>query len=137
MDALSLLFCKSPANRRAEQMIWIVASIVAVLTVLVLDGDALVGLWIAMSVAACLRYRAAATAHRLRSASNHINGIALLAIHEGKALSRRMASLAQSVAIAGQRRTAAARQAAFAQFGLTHSCIATRLLPIPISAARR
>jgi len=118
-------------------MIWIVASIVAVLTVLVLDSDALVGLWIAMSVAACLRYRAAATAHSLRSASNHINGIALLAINEGKALSRRMASLAQSVAIAGQRRTAAARQAAFAQLGLAHSCIATRLLPIPVSAARR
>ncbi|MDP2792526.1 MAG: hypothetical protein Q8O25_00335 [Sulfurisoma sp.] len=137
MDALSLLFCKSAANRRAEQMIWIVASIVAMMTVLLLDSDALVGLWIAMSVAACLRYRAAATARRLRSTSNHIDGIALLAINEGKALSRRIASLALSVVIAAQRRTADARQAAFAQLGLTHSCIASRLLPIPVSAARR
>lgn len=118
-------------------MIWSVASIVAVLTVLVLDGDALVGLWIAMSVAACLRYRAAATAHRLRSASNHNNGIALLAISEGKALSRRIASLALSIVIAAQRRTSDARQAVFAQLGLTHYCIASRLLPIPVSAARR
>jgi len=137
MDALSLLFCKSSPARGAEQMIWIAVSVAAMIIVLLLDGNALVGLCVGTMVAGFLRCRAAVTARRLRAASNISNGIAVLAIKEGKALSRRMASLARSVVIAGQRRTADARQAAFAHLGLAHCCITSRLLPIPVSLARQ
>jgi hypothetical protein len=66
-----------------------------------------------------------------------INAIGVMARAEGRQVQRRAAGINHVTTVTARRRSSESRQACFASLGLPHLCLASRLLPQPISIARQ
>lgn len=137
MDALSLLFCISSTERHAELKSWLYVALAAMALVIVGAGAELVILEIAFVLALCLRSSAAAAAGGIRKAINQACAFSRISWGENRRLQRRAAELDHAATVAVRLGTLETLQACFASLGLPHHCLASRLLPLPVSFARQ
>lgn len=137
MDVLSLLFCKSATGRRDELNSWLFVALVAMILV-IFDMEAeLVILELAFFVALCLRQCAAVAARAIRKSNNHAAAIAILDRSEERQIQRRFAGHTHVTSVTARCRSFESLQACLASLGIPHYCLASRLLPLPVSIARQ
>ncbi|MBU0753181.1 MAG: hypothetical protein KJ787_10615 [Gammaproteobacteria bacterium] len=133
MDAFSLLCCKSATKRHDELKIWLYVALAAMVFVIFDKGAELIILELAFAAALCLRQGAAIAARAIRKSINMITAIGVMASAEGKQVQRRIAGFDYVTTVAVRHITLASLQACFAS---PHFCLASRLLPLPVSIAR-
>jgi hypothetical protein len=137
MDALSLLVCKSATGRHDELNSWLYVALVAMTLVLFDKGAELVVLELAFFVALCLRQCAAVAARAIRKSNNHASAIAVLDRAEGRQVQHRSAGINHVTTVTARHRSLKSLQACFATLGLSHHCLTSRLLPLPVPIARQ
>lgn len=137
MDALSLLFCTSATERHAELKSWLYVALAAMAFVVAGAGVELIVLEAVFALALCLRYGAAIAARGIRKAINVACAICVMARIESREILTLMACINYVTTVAARRRSLEILQACFASIGLHHPCLASRLLPQPISIARQ
>ncbi len=136
MDAFSLLCCTSATKRHDELKIWLYVALAATVFVIFDKGAELIILELAFAAALCLRQGAAIAARAIRKSVNVITAIGAMASAEGKQVQRRIARDDYVTTVAVRHITLASLQSCFASLGLSHFCLASRLLPLPVSIAR-
>lgn len=137
MHCLSLLFCKSNTERHAELKSWLYVALAAMALVIFDKGAELIALEFAFAAALCLRQGAALAARAIRKSVNVITAIGVMARAEGRQVQHCIAGIEHVTAVTARRRSSESRQACFASLGLSHLCLASRLLPLPVSVARQ
>jgi hypothetical protein len=137
MNGISLLLCKSATERHDELNSWLYVALAAMVFVIVGAGAELIVLEIAFVLALCLRQGAALSASVIRKSVNVINSIGVTARTEARQVQRSAAGINHVTTVTARRRSSESRQACFASLGLPHLCLASRLLPLPISIARQ
>ncbi len=137
MDAFSLLCCKSATKRHDELKIWLYVALAAIAFVIYDKGVELVLLELAFAAALCLRQGAAIGARAVRKSVNVITAIGVMARAEGRQVQHSIAGIDHVTTVAARRRSSESIQACFASLGLSHYCLASRLLPLPVSIARK
>jgi hypothetical protein len=136
MGALSLLFCKSATERHDELTIWLYVALAAMAFVIADKEAELIVLELAFTVALCLRQGAALAARAIRKSVNVITAIGVMARNEGRQVQRCAESINHVITATARRRSSESPQACFASLGLSHLCLSSRLLPLPVSIAR-
>jgi hypothetical protein len=137
MDAFSLLCCKSATKRHDELKIWLYVALAAIAFVIYDKGAELIILELAFAAALCLRQGAALAARAIRKSVNVITAIGVMARAEGRQVQHCIAGIDHVTTVTARRRSSESRQACFASLGLSHLCLASRLLPLPVSIARQ
>ena len=137
MDAFSLLCCKSATKRHDELKIWLYVALAAIAFVIYDKGAELIILELAFAAALCLRQGAALAARAIRKSVNVITAIGVMARAEGRQVQHCIAGVDHVTTVTARRRSSESRQACFASLGLPHHCLASRLLPLPVSIARQ
>jgi len=137
MDALSLLFCKSATGRHDELNSWLYVALAAMAFVIAGAGVELIVLEAVFALALCLRYGAAIAARGIRKAINVACAICVMARIESKEILTLIAGINYVTTVTARHRSLESLQACFAVLGLSHHCLASRLLPLPISIARQ
>jgi len=137
MDAFSLLCCKSATKRHDELKIWLYVALAAMVFVIFDRGAEQIILELAFAAALCLRQCAALAARAIRKSVNVITAIGVMAHAEGRQVQHCMAGIDHVTTVNARRRSLESLQACFASLGLTDLCLASRLLPLPVSIARQ
>lgn len=137
MDAFSLWCCKSATERHDELKIWLYVALAAIAFVIYDKGVELSILEFAFAVALCLRQGAAMAARAIRKSINVITAIGVMARLEGRQVQRCAAGNNHVTTVTARRRSSESQQACFASLGLSHFCLSSRLLPLPVSIARQ
>lgn len=137
MDALSLLFCTSAAERHAELKSWLYVALAAMVFVIAGAGAELIALELAFAVALCLRCAAVMAAKAIRKSINVITAVCVMARAEGRQANHSAGSSDHVTNVTACRRSLESLQACFASLGLPHVCLSSRLLPLPVSIARQ
>lgn len=137
MDAFSLLCCKSATKRHDELKIWLYVALAAMAFVIYDKGAELIILELAFAAALCLRQGAALAAGAIRKSVNVITAIGVMARVEGRQAQHCIAGIEHVTTVTARRRSSESIQACFASLGLSHDCLASRLLPLPVSIARQ
>lgn len=137
MDALSLLCCKSATKRHDELKIWLYVALAAMVFVIFDRGAEQIILELAFAAALCLRQCAAIAARAIRKSVNVITAIGVMARAEGRQVQRQIAGIDYVTMVTAHRSSSESLQACFTSLGLSHLCLASRLLPQPISIARQ
>ena len=137
MDAFSLLCCKSATKRHDELKIWLYVALAAIAFVIYDKGAELIILELAFAAALCLRQGAALAARAIRKSVNVITAIGVMARAEGRQVQHCIAGIDHVTTVTARRSSLESLQACFASLGLSNFCLASRLLPLPISIARQ
>lgn len=137
MDAFSLLCCKSATKRHDELKIWLYVALAAIAFVIYDKGAELIILELAFAAALCLRQGAALAARAIRKSVNVITAIGVMARAEGRQVQHCITGIEHVTIVTARRRSSESWQACFASLGLSHLCLASRLLPLPVSIARQ
>jgi hypothetical protein len=137
MDAFSLLCCKSETQRHDELKIWLYVAVAAMGFVIYDKGAELIILELAFAAALCLRQGAALAARAIRKSVNVITAIGVMARVEGRQVQQCIAGIEHVTTVTARRRSSESRQACFASLGLSHLCLSSRLLPLPVPIARQ
>lgn len=137
MDAFSLICCKSATGRHDELKIWLYVALAAMTFVIADKGAELVMLELAFAAALCLRCGAALAVKAIWKSVNVITAIGVMSRAEGKQVQLCMAGIDYVTTVTARHRSLKSRQACFAVLGLPHLCLASRLLPLPVSIARQ
>jgi hypothetical protein len=137
MDALSLLFCTSATERHAELKSWLYVALAAMAFVIVGAGAELIILEIAFALALCLRSSAATAAGGIRKTINEACTFSRNSLVESRRLELRTVDIDRMTTVVVRRSSLESLQACFASLGLPHLCLASRLLPQPVSIARQ
>lgn len=136
MDAFSLLCCTSATKRYDELKIWLYVALAATVFVIFDKGAELIILELAFAAALCLRQGAVIAARAIRKSVNVITAIGVMARAEGRQLQHSASGNDRVTAVTARHRSLKSMQACFASLGLSHHCLASRLLPQPVSNAR-
>jgi uncharacterized membrane protein YcjF (UPF0283 family) len=136
MNDISLLLCKSTTERHDELNSWLYVALAAMVLVIVGAGSELIILEIAFVLALCMRQGAMIAAKAIRRSVNVNNAIGVMARTEGRQIQRCADGINHVKSVTARRRSSESRQACFASLGLFHLCLASRLLPLPVSIAR-
>ncbi len=137
MDAFSLICCKSATGRHDELKSWLYVALAAMAFVIADKGAELVMLELAFAAALCLRCGAALAVKAIWKSVNVITAIGVMARAEGKQVQLRMAGIDHVITVTARHRSLKSLQACFASLGLSHDCLASRLLPQPVLIARQ
>lgn len=137
MNGISLLLCKSATERYSELKSWLYVALAAMVFVIVGAGAELIILEIAFVLALCMRQGAAIAAKAIRRSVNVNDAIGAMARTEGRQAQRCAAGIDHVTTVTARRRSSESRQACFASLGLSHLCLSSRLLPLPVSIARQ
>jgi hypothetical protein len=137
MDAFSLLCCKSATKRHDELKIWLYVVLAAMVFVIFDKGAELIILELAFAAALCLRQGAALAARAIRKSVNVITAIGVMARAEGRQVQHCIPGIEHVTTVTARRSSLESLQACFASLGLSHLCLASRLLPLPVSIARQ
>lgn len=137
MDVFSLLCCTSATERHDELKIWLYVALAATVFVIFDKGAELIILELTFAAGLYLRQGAASAARAIRKSVNVITATGVMARAEGKQVQHRATGIDHVKTVAVRHITLASLQACFASLGLHHLCLASRLLPQPVSIARQ